>query len=176
MGAFSVSVLMPNRRLADNVAGNYSTFIGEEINGQNKAVDFFHSFWCELNATGKKPSRADIRPSALKQFLNRVVLMDLVQDPNRFRLKVKLIGTHVAAFYGEISGMDIDDMPNDAAAERIYNTCNHVLEHSEPVLSVTTGISKDRVHLEAYALYLPLYNEAGQIDKIMAAVDIKSLL
>ena len=171
-----MSVWIPDIQLADDVAGKYSIYRGSEIKGRNKAADFFHTFWCALCKDGHKPSRSDIKPAAIKQFLNRVVLMDVLGEQPDFQLVVKLIGTHVTAFYGELSGMDINAMPNKEAAKRIYKTCEQVLQHAEPVLSVTTGISRDKIHLEAFALYMPLYNDDGKISKIMAAVDIKSLL
>lgn len=160
---------------SQDMTGIYKLYLGKKIRGRNKATDFFHQFWCDLSEGGYKPTRADIRPSNLKQFLNRVVLMDVVPTNQDFGLKVKLIGTHVTAFYGELSGMDIHDMENKEAAKRIYKSCATMLKQSEPVLSVISGISEDKVHLEAYALYMPLYNDAGKIDKIMASVDIKSL-
>lgn len=160
----------------DATFGDYALYTGEAISGRNRVVDYFHAFWCSLCTDGRKPSRADVRPSDMKQFLNRIVLMDIEPRGTEFSLLVRLIGTHVAAFYGEIAGKHIEDMDNPDAVKRIYESCSKAIKNQEPVLSVTAGISKNKEHLEGFALYMPLFDDAGAIHKIMVAVDIRTLL
>jgi len=152
--------------------GAYKFFTDGAIPGHNKVTDFFYSFWCDLSKNGHKPSRADIQPVNLKKYLNRVILLDVTGDGPDIQLTVRLIGTHVAAFYGELSGQDINAMENKPAAARIYNICRQVLQQDKPILTVTTGISSDKTHLEAYSLYMPLYDTAGKPHKIIASADI----
>lgn len=156
--------------------GDYTLLTGEDIRGRNRVTDYFHSFWCDLCTDGHQPTRADVRPANMKQYLNRLVLMDVEPRDEEFGLLVRLIGTHVAAFYGEIAGKHIDDMDNPDAIKRIYRSCEKTIKSAEPVLSVTAGIAKNKNHLEGFALYLPLFDESGSVHKIMVAVDIKSLV
>ncbi|MEX0299946.1 MAG: PAS domain-containing protein [Kordiimonas sp.] len=156
--------------------GDYSLLLGDDIVGRNKVTDYFYRFWCNLSRDGYKPTRADVRPASMKQYLDRLVLMDVQPIDQAFGLTVKLIGSHVAAFYGEIAGKDIREMDNEDAIKRIYNSSAKVIETGQPALSVTAGISKSKEHLEGFALYMPLFCEEGRVHKIMVSVDIKSLI
>lgn len=156
--------------------GTYTLLSGEKMRGHNKVADYFYDFWLNLCKDGSKPSRADIRPSDMKQYLNRLVLMDIEPQEGGFNLSVKLIGSHVAAFYGELAGQDIRRMDNKDAVERIYASSATTIETGEPVLSVTAGISESRENLEGFALYMPLFTPEGDINKIMVSADIQPLI
>jgi len=151
--------------------GDFAVYAGDEILGRNGAVDYFYKFWHSL----EKPSRKDIRPSDLTQYLEHLVLMDVQNSDGDFALHVRLIGTFVASYYGEISGKDVREMANKQAIDRIYYAAGQVLKKSEPLLTVAPGFAADKQYLEAYALYMPLYDAKGEIEKIMAAIDIVSL-
>jgi len=159
----------------DTVFGAFSIYDGDDIFGKSPVIDFFYGYWRALAAEGRRPMRADIHPSDLIAHLDRVVLMDLLHAGKDFRLVVRLIGTFVTNHYGEISGKDIYEMENKAAAKRIYHLCSLVLEKGAPHLSVTPAFAPDRKHKEGLGLYMPLYDAEGQIEKIMVGVDIRPL-
>jgi len=92
---------------------------------------------------------------------------------NDLALQVRLIGTTVAHYYGEITGKDVNAMPNKEAAKRIYYLCSLVLEEGKPLLTITPGFAEDKQYLEAFALYMPLFGDAGDIEKIFICVDIQ---
>ncbi len=155
--------------------GTNTLLHGEDVRGRNKVADYFYEFWQSLCKDGHKPSRSDIRPANMKQYLNRLVLIDVESKEVGFNLTVRLIGSHVAAFYGEIAGQDIRDMDNEDAVDRIYTSSATIIETGEPALSITAGISKNKKHLEGFALYMPLFTPEGEINKVMVSVDIKAL-
>lgn len=151
--------------------GSATAYEGAGISGRNAVVDFFYKFWTSLD----RPMRKDVRPSELRRHLDHVVLMDVHHHDDGFGLHVRLIGTYVASYYGEISGQDINSMPNKHAAQRIYNICERLLKEDQPLLTVTPGFDEGKQYLEAYALYMPLYDADGSIEKIMVGVDVASL-
>ena len=154
--------------------GDYTVLGGEFLRGKNPLVDRIYSYWLDKHADGYLPRRADIKPNELIKYLDHLVIMDVMSEGDSFSLKVRLIGTHVANFYGEIAGKDVSDMPNAKAAERIYHLSKLVLQNKLPQLSITAAVAPGRDYLEAYALYLPLYDAAGEVDKILVAVDVRS--
>ncbi|WP_020400411.1 PAS domain-containing protein [Kordiimonas gwangyangensis] len=155
--------------------GDFTELRGNAIRGQNKVTDFFYTYWLSKCEGGHKPSRADIRPMEISRFIDHAVIMDIDGGAESFALKVRLIGTHVTTFYGEITGHDIHDLKNQNAAERIYHICAKVIASGEPYLTVTPAFSPDRQYMEAYALYMPLYDAEGRTDKILVGVDVRSL-
>lgn len=154
--------------------GEFNQIEGEAVRGKNRVTDHFYDYWISKHDGTKLPCRADIRPTDLSLYLDHVVILD-VHDDERFSLTVRLIGTHVANFYGEITGKDIHAMANQQAAERIYLVSEHVVRERVPVLTITPAFAQDRQYLEAFALYLPLYNASAEVEKILVGVDIRSL-
>lgn len=154
--------------------GDFTVYSGDHVQGKNSVVDFMYAYWQDKHRCGHLPSRADIHPSDIVQHLDHLVIMDIIGAGDDFSLVVRLIGTHVANFYGEITGKDIRDMDNKIAARRIYHMCCLVLAENRPQLSATTALAPDQEHLESFALYLPLYSADGAIDKILVSVDVKS--
>ena len=155
--------------------GDFTELCGNAIRGQNKVTDFFYTYWLSKCEGGHKPSRADIRPMEISRFIDHAVIMDIERGADSFALKVRLIGTYVTTFYGEITGYDIRDLKNQNAAERIYHISEKVIQSGEPHLTVTPAFSPDRQYMEAYALYMPLFGSDGQTDKILVGVDVRSL-
>lgn len=155
----------------DTQYGDFSVFADSDILGKNASTDYFYNFWNSL----ERPCREDIKPGKMARYLDRVVLMDIQELNGRLALSVRLIGTFVASYYGEITGKDIRAMPNKQAADRIYHICNMVLEQKKPLMTVTPAFAADKQYLEAYALYMPLFDESGSIEKILVCVDISSL-
>ena len=154
---------------------HFRIFGTAEIVGHNPVADDVLAYWQGKCRDGTLPRRADIRPEELKQDLPHIVLLDLVPDSDAthgFRLITRLIGTHVAQYFGEITGRDIADMENKAAAKRIYHMCALAKEHKQPFLSVVKGFAPGREYMEAFALYLPLSDDGETVDKIMVAVDV----
>lgn len=154
--------------------GQFVIHGGADIVGKNPIADFFYEYWLSKHREGHLPCRADIKPTDIRKHLDHLVIMDVQRHQHTFSLIVRLIGTHVANFYGEISGKDIKDMTNQVAVHRIYETSKLVLMENSPQLCITPAISPDRQYLEACALYMPLYDEAGEIEKILVAVDVTS--
>jgi len=148
--------------------GDFIVFKEDNIIGKSEATDYFYTFWMSL----EHPSRKDIKPAEIKKYLEHIVMLDVQKSDQEFALHVRLIGTFVADFYGEISDQDVRAMPNKQAADRIYRISKMILDHKAPLLSITPALSEDKRHLEALALYMPLFDDAGAIEKIMVCVDV----
>lgn len=155
--------------------GEFTVLSGENCLGHNEVMDFFYNYWLSKHDGDHLPARTDLRPSEMARHLDHLVIMDVGRVGDSFSLTVRLIGTHVANFYGEISGKDIHEMTNSNAAQRIYHLCALVVTENRPQMSVTPAFAPDRQYLEAYALYLPLYGASGDVEKILVAVEVKSL-
>jgi len=154
----------------------FKIFEAENVKGLNPVTDVYYEYWSSKCQQDRIPARQDIRPEELRQHLPHAVLMDILEESGPyqdFRLKVRLIGTHVAAAFGEITGQDIADMTNTAAARRIYRMATLAREKRTPVLSHVRGYAPGREHMEAFALYMPLSETGEVVDRIFVAVDVR---
>ncbi len=170
-------VLRPENQTTsrDAIFGDFKVFRYDDIRGRLPMADFFLDIWQQKGGEDRTITRADLSPMEMKKYLEHVVLLDVTREGAQdFGLLVRLIGGHVAGFYGEITGKDVREMENNKAIERIYCGCGEVLKSSEPTMTIAPAFSPDRHYLEASALYLPLFDEYGMVNKIMVAVHVSA--
>lgn len=151
--------------------GEFTLTFGAAIRGLHPMADFFLTYWEENGGLDKTIGRQDVQPQAIKKYLDRVVIMDVSGTGKTLRLNIRLIGSWVAGFYGEVTGKDVKAIENRKAVERIYAASAAAIEHESPVFSSAPALAPDRSYLMATALYLPLF-EDGQVTKVLATVDV----
>lgn len=158
----------------DTVFGDFEIVGYADADGRSEMTDFFLDLWRDKGGDQKSIKRADFSPIELKKYLEHVVLMDVIRDRGSWSLTVRLIGGHVANYYGEITGKDVREMNNSKAIERIYYVSRRVIERKEPAMTVSPAFSPERLFMEALALYMPLFDEQNTVEKIMVAVHVSS--
>lgn len=152
--------------------GDFQLIDGSAIDGRYEIVDFFMSIWRNNGGMTQSIRRKDIKPSEMKRHLDRLVILDVVHVGSSWHLMVRLIGGYVANFYGEITGKDVREMENTQAIARIYQACARVLELKTPILTVSPAFAPERLFLEAIALYMPLFDEKGNVEKVLVYVNL----
>lgn len=159
----------------DAVFGDFEVIDYDDIRGRLPMADFFLDIWQKKGGESRTITRGDLSPVEMKKYLEHVVLLDVtLSDTGNLGLLVRLIGGHVSGFYGEITGKDVRDMENEKAIERIYHGCGVVFQSGKPVMTNASAFSPDRHYLEASALYLPLFDKDGMVNKIMVAVHVSA--
>lgn len=156
------------------VLGEFQLLTGDAIVGQGAMVDFFMDMWHEKGGPDRKIMRRDINPAKMKRYLEHLVIMEVMNRDSDWSLIVRLTGGYVTNFYGELRGKDVRDMKNTQAVARIYQACARVLDLKEPVLTISPAFAPERLYLEAVALYMPLFDETGEIDKVLTCVNVKT--
>lgn len=147
---------------------------GAEMDGVRPVTDAFLAYWRgKTRADGGLPARRDIQPAEIPELLPHAVLLDVVPgEADARRLLTRLIGTHVSAYFGEITGRDIAAMSNAEAAKRIYHMAEGVIAERAPALSVVHGLAPGRMHLDAYAVYMPLAADDGRVRMLFVGVEV----
>lgn len=155
--------------------------------------NLLYQYWTRKGGLEKRISRDHINPGELKPVLKHIVMMDII--PGRspfmppetpasayhdFALQVRLIGTFVSDFYGEITGKDIYQMHHPTAMNRIYHMSALAKNSQKPQLSVANGYTHGKDHLRAYGLYLPLFDHDQLtqeliVNKMLVFVDVVTL-
>ncbi len=169
-------MLSPHNKtmLKDATFGEFELIEYQSIDRRFPIVNFFLDLWRDKGGETKSVTRADINPMEMKKYLEHIVLMDIVHDGDSWNLMVRLIGSHVTAYYGEITGKDIRDMGNTKAIERIYYAARHIMETERPMLTILPAYSTDKSYMEAVALYAPLFDNDKNVAKILVAVNVSA--
>ncbi len=161
--------------LKDATFGEFELIEYGAIDRRYPVMNFFLDLWREKGGEDKAITRAHINPVEMKKYLEHIVLMDVAREGENLQLTVRLIGGHVADYYGEITGKDIREMGNSQAIERIYYAARHIIDTDVPMLTISPAYSADKSFMEAVALYVPLFDNEARIVKILVAVNVSAL-
>jgi hypothetical protein len=75
---------------------------------ESSLVQRFHVYWQDLKRGDHPPSRADIEPADIKHLLPHILLVDI--EPELFRVRYRVCGTHVADMCGDVTGEYLDEL------------------------------------------------------------------
>jgi hypothetical protein len=129
------------------------------------ALKRLYRYWADRRSAREFPSRADIDPVEFGYALGRVSLIDVLEDPRRFRYRV--VSTMLTEHLGyEMTGRFLDELPAGemrAYTERLYT---HALARRLPIYE-TDGIVLDGWRWSHEALVLPLSSDGQRIDMLM---------
>ena len=127
-----------------------------------------YSYWLNRKGTRRFPQRRDIDPLDMVYVLGNVLLVDVLRDPLRFR--VRLHGTNMVrrARY-DLTGKLIDNLPIVEYREYVLARCRALVEDGEPVAVVNDRTLDGRL-MRYEAVWLPLSEDGASVSMLMAAL------
>jgi hypothetical protein len=131
-------------------------------------LDRLYSYWLERKGSRRFPARRDIDPLDFPYLLGHIMLIDVLWDPLRFRVRVH--GTEMArrANY-ELTGKLLDELPISDYRSYVIERCINLVETGDPVL-----VHHDRQldgHSHHYeAVWLPLSDNGATVTQLICAL------
>jgi hypothetical protein len=139
--------------------------IGSPVSAVRAHEELF-SYWASCRQGGRLPGRASIQPDHFKRHLPTVSLIDVVQAPQDYRLR--LAGTGLYGVYGrEITGRRLEEVYNSAAADYWRAELDKVVEGRRPGVGVHNLSWRGAPHLSILWLRLPLASNGADVDMIL---------
>lgn len=128
--------------------------------------------WHNARGSRELPARRDFDPTNMPGFLLRHVLLIDVERTPRFRLRWRLIGTHVTNMMGRDStGRYWDELYPPEIANILATGPFAAMETRAPVRTLGVAPSDDRSFLRSENLDMPLSSDGENIDMIMVVCD-----
>ena len=159
------------------------TGIQSEIDPQNlqhPVLAFLKAYW-DLKRGGRAmPTRADIRPSEMKEHLGWIILLDALPDFSDFRYRT--IGTRVTQYFlADSTGKTVTEafgFYGDAAVKGVIATHRKAAADKVAVRSFGGAGWLGRSFLDFDALFLPLSDDGETANMILSAFtfDVSKLL
>ncbi len=122
--------------------------------------------WNDRRGPLALPARASFQPEGLAPFLGYIALVDVEDQPRRFRYR--LIGTEIVKSYGiELTGQYTDVIQPPIYLDMIERHYGQAVDRGEPVahrMSFVEGPGK--VH-DLVRLTLPLSDDGRQVNMLM---------
>ena len=127
----------------------------------------FFAYWKEARQRRSLPRRADLEPKAMRQYLRRIHLYEVIEGGKNFRCR--LAGDAVFISYRtNLRGKLVTEHPHPDVARRIMAMLRHVVETARPLYarSIADAASASR-HRLIENMWLPL-GEADDVDHVVA--------
>lgn len=127
-------------------------------------------YWNQKRGSGRTmPSRRDIDPIEVPQFLPHLQLTEVTDCGERFRYR--LVGTAIIEAFGtEVTGKYVDELFSGERYRFIYEFYRVVCVTRQPVFSRSLYLGTKDVDLTANRLLLPLSADGVQVNMILGAL------
>ncbi|WP_286829010.1 MULTISPECIES: PAS domain-containing protein [Kordiimonas] len=161
-------------RTRENLPG-FSLEEAESYRAERPEVERVLAYFEERTGGKRLACRADIEPGQLRDILPDVCIMTPEFDPAGVLedVKVRLMGTNVVNFYGEMTGKSIFIHPSSEVADRIFKSAAFCLERRKPVLVQAYTLSEEKNYLRVSVMYVPLSENNRDIDRLFLHVAVR---
>jgi hypothetical protein len=127
-----------------------------------------YEYWLAKKGQRHFPSRRDIDPVDFPYVLGHVMLVDVMRDPVRFRVRIH--GTEMVAKAGyDLTGKFLDDHPISEYRRYVMERCEGLVGDAEPLL-VWHDRLVDGKQRRYEALWLPLSDDGQHVTMLLAAM------
>lgn len=170
------------KRADINMSGFKLELVADDLSGltcdQTAIMKYFN-----LKTQGKRfASRADINPSEISSYIPYVFLFDVEVDDegNLIEMKIRLLGTKLAEFYGEQTGKTFIDDKSETSLQktlpdtqsRLERSVRMVLKHRKPIRSHAQQVSDEKDYVQVKVIMVPLSDNGTDINKIFGYTEL----
>lgn len=139
-------------------------------------------YWRSKLQARQMPSRADIVPGELREFLPFLFLADVQKDTlTGTEITLRLVGTHIERTFGiELTGLPVGGLnkhwPDFIIGRDLFDVVNQPTvifsthEFSGPDLKEKLPLYSNRANLRYQRLVMPLSSDGKSVDRIMGAL------
>lgn len=128
----------------------------------------FYEYWLARKAARRFPARRDIDPLDFPYLLGRLMLVDVLHEPLRFR--VRLHGSELASRAGyDLTGKFVDELPIHGYRNYVLAQCKSVVEAGEPRVVRNNRVLDERPWCYE-ALWLPFSDDGEAVTMLACAL------
>jgi len=134
-----------------------------------------YDYWRSKCAPGQLPTRQDLHPRDMIQFLPFITLTDVAQNRAHITFRVRLAGTGLrAVLHQEITGRTLDELPFGRQAHAQWRQIHErIVAERTPLCGVTPLLwdkadSTGNASLAQFWVKFPLVGESGKVCAILA--------
>ncbi len=134
-----------------------------------------YDYWRSKCAPGKLPTRQDLHPRDMVQFLPFITLTDVAQKHTHITFRVRLAGTGLrSVLHREITGCTLDELPiGRQARDKWRQIHERIVAERTPLCGVTPLMwekadNTGQTALAQFWLKFPLAGENGKVCSILA--------
>ncbi len=131
---------------------------------QSSVLRQLFQYWDEKRGHRSAPSREDIDPAQMVEFLSNVFLIDVEEEPRRYR--VRLMGTALDHWYGrDLTGCHVDEI-----TDQVLAALDELVMTWEPWLVSGEYVKKSDRAIVYELLALPMSSDGATVNMILGGV------
>ena len=135
---------------------------------QDSRLRRLYEYWLIKKGNRRFPARRDIDPLDFTYVLGHVMLLDVLRDPLRFRVRVH--GTDMVRRAGyDLTGKLMDDLPITDYRRYVRERCEGLVRTGEPLALRHNRTLDQRIRCYE-ALWLPLSDDGQQVTMLLCAM------
>jgi hypothetical protein len=135
---------------------------------QDSRLCRLYEYWLTKKGERRFPARCDIDPLDFGYVLGHVLLLDVVREPLRFRVRVH--GTEMATRAGyDLTGKFLDDLPVTEYRHYVRERCERLVRDGEPLL-VQHHRMLDGRSRQYEALWLPFSGDGRNVTMLLCGM------
>jgi hypothetical protein len=135
---------------------------------QDSRLARLYAYWHLRKGSRPFPARRDLDPVDLRYVLGHLLLIDVLRDPLRFR--VRLHGSEITSrVQYDLTGKLLDELPDPTYRDYAVSRCHGLVKTREPVV-VHQGRSLDGRVQPYEALWLPFSEDGNEITMLLCGL------
>lgn len=159
-------------RPADAYLGKDGTLFDPSLQFLHPALAEALAYWQSKRDGAAFPTRGAIDPLEIPHLLRHVLLFDRApsEQPPGYTWRYRLVGTTVAALYGEHTGKLIEEALRSPVLERNRGVMEEAVKRHAPMRAIGRTRFVSRQWLIGEALIAPLSTDGELIDMLLSVV------
>jgi hypothetical protein len=133
----------------------------------DETCDFDHAMLAELlalwhdEAKNGIPARHSMTARKLQPFMRNIAIYERIGDGPHRRYRVRLMGSGIVQYYGELTGKYVDEVVPEKYLDRWYALSDIALLAEKPVRLLLRADTFDKAYMVAEYLCAPLKSDSG---------------
>ncbi len=134
---------------------------------ESAAIRALYRYWHSKRAGGRLPRRADIDPIDIPRLMPNLLIVDLEQNP--FRVRYRLVGTHVVEMTGfEFTGRYLDEIALPNYEGPFLECYQAACETKSPIITRIRWSLAPGIVTEYDVCFLPLSDDGETANKAIS--------
>jgi hypothetical protein len=134
----------------------------------SEEIHQLYEYWKSRLAGRRYPARRNIDPLDFRYLLGRIMLVDVLPDPVRFRIRLQ--GVEFVKYFGrDLTGKFFDDIARPELRGFILQRAKELMEIGEPYFA-RRELIMDKQSIRFEVAMLPLADDGQTIDMAIVAV------
>ena len=126
------------------------------------------AYWQDKRRGKDFPSRRDLDPREFAFALGHVLLIDVLENPQRFRFRLHGSVLSFRAHY-DMTGRMVDELPNEENRAVLLERCRQLVETKRPCFARSQRIVDGRMY--GYeVVWMPLSSDGDTVDMLLGGL------